>query len=86
MGLYSILNVEGTCYNCNKNSVLKIQFKYGKLRNYVYQLNDEIIWDKKNKEMRMLELVVLDGIAEACKYCNEDGLPYFCKKRSNKIN
>ena len=71
MGAYNTLVMRSKCSNCDQETDISIQFKFGSTWNYKYLLNDEIIWGANDKGIKGMKRVVLDGVSEDCNKCNE---------------
>ena len=45
MGLFNVLSVAITCKQCSHLYIDRIQFKHGAVRQYEYNLGDELYWE-----------------------------------------
>jgi len=68
---YNTLIVESVCPFCFERTNIKIQFRYGKIWDYIYYVNDEIKWGEEDAGTQGKTLVVLDGAGEECEACLE---------------
>lgn len=69
MSAYNTLIVNSTCNNCNEETQLRIQFRFGDTWDYEYRINDEIKWGGNDVGRKEVRKVVLDGVSEPCKRC-----------------
>ena len=69
MGAYNTLIVNSKCSNCNQETDIRIQFKYGDLWLYEYQINQELKWGGNDYGKKDAKKVIVDCVGEECKKC-----------------
>ncbi|WP_406693785.1 hypothetical protein V5E97_22380 [Singulisphaera sp. Ch08] len=77
MGAFNTVRSEQRCASCGQLSAFQIQYKYGELWQYEYQIGDSIAWSTKYKRSDVGKSgrpqVVVEGIAEHCPLCRAEG-------------
>lgn len=77
MGAFNTVRSEQTCGSCGQRTAFQIQYKYGELWQYEYQIGDSIAWSTKYKKADAGKpgrpQVVVEGIAENCPHCRAEG-------------
>ena len=68
---HNTLITEAVCPHCLEKATLKIQFQYGEVWDYIYQIGDELRWGSEDDEIPEHKLVVIDGVSEDCEICDE---------------
>jgi len=67
---HNTLIVEAYCSHCHEKTILKIQFQYGEVWDYIYYIGDELRWGAGGAHPDG-KLVVIDAITEECDVCDE---------------
>jgi len=68
---YNTLIAETYCPCCHEKITLKVQFHYGEVWDYIYNVNDELRWGNGCGEIPEAGLVVIDAVSEECEVCDE---------------
>ncbi|WP_036960249.1 hypothetical protein [Promicromonospora kroppenstedtii] len=73
MGAFNSLDVTTDCPACQTTAPREIQFRYGTVWQYRYQLGDALRWDRDHVGDPDASGVVLDGWLCECPDCDHDG-------------
>ncbi len=76
MGAFNVVKIKENCYSCGNFVELRIQFKYGAVRQYEYEPGDSLSWEGYWIGKPGHKRVVVDAIAEHCPICNAEGKDY----------
>ena len=85
MSAYNTVKSEQVCRSCGNIVTLAIQFKYGEVRQYEYQIGDQLTWGGNDIDIPGQRRVVLDAAAEACGICGAEGLDYEVYLENDRI-
>jgi hypothetical protein len=75
MGVYNILNCDAVCPSCHSKERFEIQFQYGHLRLYEYEIGSTIFF-KNLPNDGTHKLIKVKGIAGPCPNCLTDNLEF----------
>ncbi len=73
MGAYNEVRTHLVCPSCAKEVQTNVQFKYGSVVHYIYDVGAEIIWGANDAGQPCRSLVVADGEGTPCPNCAYDG-------------
>jgi hypothetical protein len=76
MGAFNVVRIKEKCNSCGNFVELRIQFKYGTVRQYEYEPGDSLIWGANDEGEPGHKRVVADAVAEHCPVCNAEGKDY----------
>ncbi len=76
MSAFNTVKVEHKCASCGHLVELSVQFKYGEVWQYEYEIGDRLKWGKNNIGQPGNKRVVVDGAAERCPVCHAEGADY----------
>jgi hypothetical protein len=73
MGAYNEVRTRLICPSCGKEVETDVQFKYGSVVHYKYDVGAELIWGANDVGQPGRKLVVADGEGTECPNCRYDG-------------
>jgi hypothetical protein len=80
MGAFNVVETIQRCPACKREAKFLVQFKFGELWQYHYEIGDLIQWGERyrrqNEGRPGLGRVAVDGAAEPCPFCGADGGDY----------
>lgn len=70
MGAYNTVRGHAACPRCGNNVEVVVQFRFGNVWQFEYELGDSIKWGGNAVGSAALPRVVVEGVAEAeCRVC-----------------
>jgi hypothetical protein len=75
MGLFSTVSAAVSCPRCGSAGRLDVQFSFGELWNYRYELGDRVIL-RDDQSWALHKRVIARGLASSCRNCAVDCLEF----------
>lgn len=88
MGLFNEVRVKVSCPRCGYTTWKDLQFKYGAVRQYKYEIGDSLRWYGGRGDVGSIDdgCVVVDACAVRCRECGfDDGWDFYLIISGNRI-